>query len=52
MPASKPISDKEMAREAFAAGREWVYAQNDPDKYDVSPPNFEDWWQKMTGGKE
>lgn len=44
--------DIEVAREAFAAGREWAYGEWGLDDYAVKPPAFEEWWAKSYGGKE
>lgn len=39
--------DKETARAAFAAGREWAYWSLQKEDYDEIPPAFEEWWTKL-----
>jgi hypothetical protein len=49
--ADKEPPDKELAREAFAAGREWAWAQKRRTKveYAAPPPTFEEWWVMQFG---
>jgi hypothetical protein len=49
--ATDPECDKEIAREAYAAGREWALANSGVD-YDIKPLSFEEWWVRRFGEDE